>query len=363
MIAKKYQAARIKVFFIELAAGVSYFLIFQFSGLSCFLKARISFFTENQFLTIAAYLLVFGGIYYCIALPLKFYGGFLLEHKYSLSNQRLLDWLKDEAKQAVISSAIFLVFVELFYLLLGRSPFYWWLWMAALWFLFSVFFMRIFPVLILPLFYRQKALDNAGLRRQLLQLAAKSGVDVSKIFEVNFSKNTKKANAALVGLGRSRRIILADNLVSNYTEGEIKVVVAHELGHHRYLHIWKLMVFGAVTTLADFYVIFLLAGLIVRLLGIQGIYDIEAFPILSLLLLVFGFMAMPLHNFYSRRLETQADVFALKETGDKKSFISCMEKLAANNLSDPSPGRFIEFLLYDHPPISKRIKFAERYIQ
>lgn len=359
MLAKKYQSAKIRLFFIELAVTIIYFLVFQFSGISRLTKSYVLRFFENQALIIIGYLFIFGAIYYLINFPIKFYSGFLLEHKYALSNQKFSGWLKDEAKATLISSAIFLMFVELFYYLLKISQGLWWLWMALIWFFFSIFFARIFPVLILPLFYKYKDIDNLNLKQALIDLAKRSGIEVLDVFQIDLSRKTKKANAGLIGLGKTKRIVLADNLTADYNEAQIKTVLAHELGHYKLGHMWKLLIFGAIISLVNFYIVFLSANYIIRILGIPHIYDIETFPAISLILALFSFATLPLCNGYSRKLEREADAFSLANTKDKGAFISCMQRLAQQNLSDPSPNRFIEILFYDHPPISKRIKFAQ----
>jgi STE24 endopeptidase len=176
------------------------------------------------------------------------------------------------------------------------------------------------------------------------------------------SKETKKANAALVGLGKTRRIIIGDTLLDNFTYDEIEVVLAHELGHHKKKHIWKFLVFGTFITFVGLYFADMVMKNYLRYFGFNDISDIGAFPLLCLLVLVFSILAMPLQNGFSRYLERRADMFALKTTGKPRAFISTMTKLAEQNLSDTTPNKLIEILMYNHPPIAKRIKMAERFI-
>jgi len=357
--AKQYQAIKINLFFLELVITVLYLLIFQLSDLSHIIKVYISSLFKSQILVVAGYLCIFGAIYYIITFPLQLYKGFLLEKRYSLSNQTFLSWLKDNAKETIISSVVFLILVELFYFLLNSAETTWWLWMALVWFVFSVFFARVFPTLILPLFYKYKQLDNPSLKQALLDFAKNNNVTVLDVFQIDFSKKTKKANAALVGVGKSKRIILADTLLASYTDREIKVVLAHELGHYKHRHMWKLILFGAISNLMAFYLIFISSTHIIGFLNIAKLSNVEAFPAISLILTIFGFLSMGISNTYSRNLEREADAFALTQAKDSEAFISCMDRLGKQNLADFSPNKFIEFLLYNHPPISKRIKFAK----
>lgn len=361
--AKRYQAVKIRLYIVELAAMFIYLLFFQLSGLSHAVKEFIRQFFKSQPAVIGGYLLIFGAIYYAAAFPLKYYKGNILERRYRLSNQTGLAWLKDEAKGIIISSVIFIGFVEIFYFLLKTTGRYWWLWMAAASFLFSVVFTRIFPTLILPLFYKFKKIDNEAIRQALVDLAKRCGVSLLDVFQIDFSAKTKKANAALVGLGKTKRVIIADTLLSGYTQGEIKSVAAHEFGHYRLRHIWKLIFFGAIANITNFLLVALSADHLIKILRLHDISDIEAFPAICLIMAGLGLAAMPIHNGYSRRLEREADLFALRHTQDKDSFISCMNKLAANNLSDTAPNKLVEFLLCDHPPISKRIEFARGFIK
>ena len=155
--------------------------------------------------------------------------------------------------------------------------------------------------------------------------------------------------------------MLGDTLLENYTKDEIEVVLAHELAHHKLLHIWKLTLFGGLSTLAAFYLVSLTSAFMAETLGLGSIDDVAAFPSILFAISLFGVLISPVQNTYSRKLENSADLFALNATRLPAAFISCMNKLARQNLSDPSPNRFIEFMLYNHPPISKRVKMAETF--
>ncbi len=360
--AKEYQTAKIKLFFAGLGLSAAYLLIFQLSGLSKLTASFTQGLFNYRYLAIAAYLLIFAGAYYIIELPLKFYAEFILEKRYNLSNQKLKGWIKDEIKKTILGAVIYLTAIELFYILLVKSEKAWWIWLAGVWFVFSVFFARVFPTVILPLFYKYKNIENAALKQGLREFLKQNGVEVLGIYQINLSSKTKKANAALTGLGKSRRVILADNLLDKYTDREIMVVLAHEIGHHKHLHVWAIMAFSAISNLAVFYLIARLTGLLISFSGISKIYDPAALPSICLALLVFGFISMPLYNAFSRILEIAADRFALRATQDKEAFITCMNKLGEQNLSDRAPDRLTELMFYDHPPISKRIKLANEYI-
>ncbi|MFH1752996.1 MAG: M48 family metalloprotease, partial [Candidatus Omnitrophota bacterium] len=230
------------------------------------------------------------------------------------------------------------------------------------WIFITIVITKIAPVIIIPLFFKFEPLGDAALKERLIKLARSCGINILDVFKLKLSAKTKKANAALVGLGRTRRVLLGDTLLENYTKDEIEVVMAHELAHHKLLHIFKLILFGGLGTIIVFYLVYLTSGMIANTIGLVSISDIAGFPSVIFSISLFSVILLPAQNAFSRRLEVSADLFALKATGLPEAFISCMNKLAGQNLSDPSPSRFIEFALYDHPPISKRVKMAQDFL-
>ena len=216
--------------------------------------------------------------------------------------------------------------------------------MAGAWILFGIIFAKLVPVIIIPLFFKYKELENSKLKEKLLSLARKCGVRVLDVFKIDLSAKTRKANAALTGIGNTRRILLGDTLLENYAEDEIEVVMAHELAHHKFMHIWRSLIFGGIFTVAGFYLLKLLLQSFVDLKNMGSIADIEAFPVILLGITVLSALFMPIQNFYSRELEKRADSFALKLTGLSDAFISCMTRLARQNLADIKPSRFIEIM-------------------
>jgi len=220
------------------------------------------------------------------------------------------------------------------------------------------------PVLIIPLFYKLKPLANESLKEKLTDLAEKAKTKILGIFEIEFSRKTRKANAMLAGLGNTKRIILGDTLLNNFSEDEIEAVIAHELGHFYHKHIWKMIATASVLTVAGFYIANLaLTGLLNTFgyLGLRDVTDVAAFPLLMLSLFLFSLVTMPLNNSLSRALERQADRFALTTTDKPGAFIAGMQKLAKQNLADTEPPPLIELLLHSHPSIGKRVRMAQQY--
>ncbi len=361
-LSKRYSLQKYILTLLGLTITIIYLLFMGFFG-SNILKHLISFATINEYLLIAIYIFLFIVIIDVITIPLSFYRGFVLEHMYGLSNQKISGWLKDELKKFLISLPLVIVMVEILYIFLRNFPDSWWIFVTMIWIFFSVIMAKLAPVLIFPLFYKSVPLENKELKEGLESLAKGTGINIQGVYKIDLSKNTKKANAALAGMGSTRRVLLGDTLLDSYSPAEIKSVFAHELGHHVYQHIWKMLAIGTVSGFFGFAVCHLVLTKVVVVFGYQNIHDIAAFPVVCMALAVSGFILLPMQNAISRRFERACDKYAIEKTNDPEAFISTMEKLAEQNLADRAPNRVVELLFYSHPPISKRIEMAKEHVQ
>ena len=313
-------------------------------------------------LIVASYLLVLTVGYTVITAPLSYYSGFVLSHRYGLSTMTVRGWLSDQLKGFVLSIVFEVVVVELIYLLLAIQPQLWWLWVALTLLFFSVIMANLAPVLLLPLFYKFSPLPDGELKQRLVSLADRAHTHIQDVFTMHMSSKTTAANAALMGLGNTRRIVLGDTMVDRYTPDEIEVVLAHELGHHVHRDIWKLIVSQSLFMLVGLFLFNLcLTWAVDNLSRYQGIADPATLPLLLVLTGVFGFIIAPLTNSFSRAIEYQADEYALQATHMIEPFKSAMTRLANQNLAEIEPSPVIEFLFYDHPSIGKRLKHAEQF--
>ncbi|MCX8122821.1 MAG: M48 family metallopeptidase [Spirochaetes bacterium] len=315
---------------------------------------------QNEYLLLLAFFTGFGALLSVFLFPLEFYQSYIVEHKFGLSNQTITSWFIEELKSLLVSAIIGLPLVLLFYYFIKATPL-WWLYFAIVVFVVAIMLAKIAPVIIFPLFYKFTPIDNEELKNTLTQLMNKHGLRVSGIFVFNMSKDTKKANAAFTGLGKTRRIILSDTMLNEFSLSEIKTVFAHELGHYVHKHIVKNIMLSGIIIIVLFYVCSYLYEITLHSAGYSHRYDIQAMPILAFYLSVLSLLLMPLLNTLSRYYEKQADKYALKITDDPESFISTMEKLAAMNLSQKEQHPVIEFFLYSHPTIAKRIALAKNY--
>ena len=299
--------------------------------------------------------------YSVLSFPLTFYHSFLLEHKFGLSRQSLAAWASDQLKAGVLAYIFCLALLACFYAVLARFPRDWWLVISLLWVIFNIFLAAIAPVAIVPLFFKYKAVSDESLRERILGLAKKMGVIVRDVFEIDLSSKTLKANAALLGWGATRRVVLGDTLKEKYTPDEIEVILAHEFGHQKLHHLVKMVLINSVASVGCFYLIFATYPGALALLGLESLGDIASLPLILVYFLLFGVVTQPLSHLFSRVFERNADRLALKATGASGAFISTMEKLADQNLSDRDPHPLIKFFFFDHPPIKERINLARQY--
>jgi STE24 endopeptidase len=250
--------------------------------------------------------------------------------------------------------------MELLYLALRLTGNWWWLWAGAGMLVFSVILSNLAPILIMPLFNKFVPLgdEHAELAERLMRLAKQAGTKVRGVFKYDLSRRTKSANAALTGLGNTRRIILGDTLINEFSADEIETVLAHELGHHVHKDIPILMAFGTFITLAGLYLASLAMQWAAGYFGFAGPADIAGLPALGLVLGAFGLLTQPLDNALSRWRESMADEYAIQSTGKNQAFASAFIRLANQNLGEVDPEKWVVFMFYDHPPLGERIRMA-----
>lgn len=317
--------------------------------------------TPNPAAALALYLLAFRGLLQALSFPLDFYSGHVVEHQFGLSRRTFLVWLKDWLKAFGLSLALGLAGAELVYWALRRHPDTWWLLCAAVFILFFIALTHLAPVLLFPLFFKFEPLQDDDLRQRLLRLSERVGARVRGVWLWKLSEKSKKANAALVGWGRTRRIILADTLLGKHTPEEVESILAHELAHHVHNDLWKGMVLQSGLTLAGFYLVQRALTRWTTPLGFTGLADFANLPLLLLVAAGASLLVLPWANAFSRHLERRADAFALRTTGNREAFIGSMEKLAEQNLAQRQPHPWLEFIFHSHPSIAKRIAFAKSW--
>ena len=312
-------------------------------------------------LTVLIYVLLLSLLNELGSLPLALYSGLVVERRYGLSNETFAGWMGDQAKSLAIGFVLGGGAALLIYWCMRLSPDRWWLVAGGLFALLIVGLTNLAPVLLLPLFYSVRPLDRDALRTRLLALAERAGARVVGAYEWGLAEKTKRANAALAGLGATRRILVSDTMLAEYSDDEIEVVLAHELAHHVHGDIWKGMLFESVLILTGFY----LAGELLRELsapiGLRGEDDVAGLPVLVLAAGAVSVVMVPVAHAISRAFERSADRFALDLTRNPAAFVSAMRRLGAQNLAEEQPSKLVQWLFYSHPPVRDRIAAAQAF--
>ena len=304
------------------------------------------------------------GLHAAVSFPLSYYSGHLLEHRFGLSNLTFAGWLWRYAKRLALAMGFgMLMFLGLFWIIRLTGA-YWWLAGAGAFFAVSVLLGQIMPVVILPLFYKIERLDRADLLDRLERLATGTGLSIEGIYRILLSQETAKANAMLAGLGRTRRVLLGDTLLDQFSPEEIEVVFAHEIGHHVHRHIRKMILTGIVYSAAGFWICDrLMTAWVTRVDGRFEYTSLPEYvyllPLVMFILVVFGSLVEPLGNAISRHYERQSDRYALERTGSREAYTSAFRKLSRLNKDDPDPHWLEIVLFHGHPPISERLELAD----
>ena len=341
--------------------GAAFLVLLLITGWSGWLRdiaLRRGF--QNYSLAVFLYLLFLLLIAKVLGFGLDYYG-FRLERRFQLSTQKLRSWLWDETKGFLVGLVMATIVVELLYFMIRQSPQHWWLITWALFMGLFILLAQLAPVVLFPIFYKFEPMDNEDLRRRLVELGERAGTRVRGIYRWRLSEKSKKANAALTGLGSTRRIILADTLLDNYAPEEIEAVLAHELGHHVHRHILKSILVQAGITLLGFWVANFVPHYSVDHHMFEELSDFANLPLLAITVTLLSLLLMPALNAYSRFNERQADRYAFESIASVGPFISSMNKLAQQNLAERTPSKWIEVLFHSHPAISRRVAAAEEW--
>jgi len=358
---KRYHRIKNYLFLAGIILNIVLLLVFFISGLSLSLKGFLAERVPHYYLLNFLYILIFSLAFYLTGLPLNFYEGYILEHRFNLSRQNIFSWLIHNLKQTFISLVMLVLVVEFIYFVLRNFASTWWIWAGFFWLFLSLILVKITPSVLIPIFYKYVEIDNQELKGKIFSLFDHCNVKLKNIYAIDLSKDTKKANAFICGLGNNRRVVLTDTLLNNFNNEQINSVVAHELGHYKNRDTFKQVIWNSSLSLAAFFAVDIIFKQSMVSFGFQNIDDIALFPLFAFYLLVISLIILPIQNGFSRFLETKADCFSLKTVGSYAAYIDALTKLGEINLADFNPNPFIEFMLYDHPALSRRIDFAEQF--
>src|SRR5258708_18656944 len=359
--AHRYNRIRRWLGIADFVVGFVFLIILLFTRWSAWLRDlayRIGF--QNYSLSLFVYLLLLLVISKALGMGLDYYG-FSLERRFGLSTQKLRSWVWDEVKGFLVGLVLGGVVVEVLYFTLRQCPQHWLELTSALFMVLFIVLAQLAPVVLFPIFYKFEPLENEDLRRRLVVLSERAGTRVRGVYRWKLSEKSKKANAALTGLGANRRIILADTLLDTYAPEEIEAVLAHELVHPAHRHILKSIMVQAAITFAGFWAANWVLHYAVDQHMFEELSDFANLPLLVLVSALLSVLLMPAMNAYSRFNERQADRYAFESIVSVEPFISAMNKLAEQNLAERTPSEWIELLFHSHPAISKRVAAAEAW--
>jgi len=359
--AKEYGQKSLVVGLIDKALDVAFLMVMAFL-IAVPLDRWLSELTPSYTLRLVGIFAFATLTHMAISFPLSMYGGFTLEHRYGLSRQTFARWLLRYFKRNGLSLAFGLVLVVGLYWIIWLTGPWWWIAAAGAFFAVSVLIGQLAPVVIIPLFYKVERLDHPELNERMQKLSAGTGLSIEGVYRMGLSEETVKANAMLAGLGRTRRVLMGDTLLDSFSPDEIEVIFAHEIGHHVYKHIRKMIFAGLVYSLVGFALCNWVVMAWARVhYGPLTAYELppSTLPLLMLVLTLMSLVLEPVQNAISRRYERQCDRYALKRTGLRTAYQSAFRKLARLNKDDPDPHPIEVFLFHSHPPIRERLSFAD----
>ncbi|MDP7216684.1 MAG: M48 family metallopeptidase [Candidatus Marinimicrobia bacterium] len=356
--ARKYEKEKRLFGLLGSVISLAFILWYYFSGFSQQIANL-----EYAFIWIfLIYVVIFQILSTIIGLPLDYYSGYVHEHKWGFSNYTHKTWTLDQIKSFLVSLVLFPLLLGLLYWVFATFPDYWWLVAGVASALVSVVFVTLFPVVIAPIFNKYDPIDDESLVDQLTRILEKAGLKPGGFFRQDMSRQTKKENAFLAGLGKTRRVVMADNLLEHMSQSEISSVIAHEVGHYRYAHLPKNIVIGTAQQLVTFYLLDMILKKFFPEFLTSNIANLALFPMIGLIMgILSGFLFGPLNNWLSRIFERQADDCSLELYPEKDAFLGAMAGLANRNLSNAYPSWWVKWLYYSHPPIGERLSFAEEY--
>ena len=357
-MAKEYDAIHNRLFVIQILMVVALLAVYQFSGASALLaNGLVARFGEGLWYAANAVYIVVTvfGFAACMFL-LSYYSGHVLERHYELSNETFGEWFSDFIKSLIIDLALATVLFSVIYALLRWMPNWWWLFATGFYIVFAIVLSTLMPVVIMPLFHKFEPLEEGDLTAAVRKMMDEAGIQVVGVYKWGLEEGTHMANAAFAGVGRRKRIILGDTLLSGYSQEEILAILAHEVGHYKNHDTVRLMLTSSLLALFGFFISHrILAGLS-GALGFEHVFDIGAAPLFVFSLFIFSLVSMPFANLHSRRREFAADAYAIQEMGSADALVSAFEKLADQNLSNKEPAPWVEFLLHSHPSMARRIE-------
>lgn len=359
----RYQRLQRRVSVASRICSVGLLLVFVWSGAAVGLRGWLESgrWGEYPAAVVVIYVAVLALLYEVGAgLPAS-YSGFVLERRYGLSTQTGHSWFEDQMKALGLTFVFGSGAALIVYWTISVTTHWWWLLAGAVFALLFAAIANVAPVILLPLFYTIRPLAKDELRARLMTLAERAGAHVLGAYEWGLGDKSRKANAALAGLGSTRRILVSDTMLAAYSDDEIEVVLAHELAHHVHGDIWKGLVIESGVLMVGLFAAARALAWCGPALGLRAASDVAGLPLLLLAASGVSLVMLPAAHAISRAHERRADRFALELTRNPGAFISAMRRLGQQNLAEDQPSKLVEWLFYSHPPLSERIASAHAF--
>ena len=345
--------------------GVLFLILISVTGAAATLSAVLhASLGPSRVLVAAAFAGVLLLAHELLTLPLAYYRGVTLERRYGLSSETRAHWWLTHLKALVVGGVLMVAAAVVLSVLLAWSPDRWWLLASVLFAAVLVALAWAAPIWLLPIFYDFRPLDRPALTSRLVDLARRANTPVSGVFEWRLGDRTRKANAALVGIGETRRILLSDTLLETHSDDEIEVILAHELAHQVHGDLWTTLVLQVGITAAALYAAARALSVLHGSLGISEMpTEVEQLPVLALVSGTVTLVLTPVANALSRAHERRADRFAIERTGNAAAFMSAIKRLSSQNLAEDTPPAWVETLLHSHPSTARRLEAARRFAE
>ncbi|HRG73476.1 MAG TPA: M48 family metallopeptidase [Leptospiraceae bacterium] len=354
-------------FFVRIASQIIDFIllgVFAFSPLAIRIEEYLVAKTKNHYYPMVfLFFLSFSVIEFILSLPLQYYFGFVLEHQFGFSKMTLGEWILFTAKSALVGLGLGTVLSMGAAFILKTFERTWKYLIPIGSLVLGLVFSILYPILITPIFYDYKPIDEGSLKTKIVNLCDQAQIKVENVYVINESKYSGHTNAYFTGWGENRKIFLYDTLIKNHTEEEVISVLGHEIGHWTHNHELTFLVGNTI----EMFLLCLLIGIIFQIAKngnefvLKEIYSPSSWPILFLIISIAGTITNPFWNTFSRYQEAQADMEALVLTNDKKSFIDTEIKMAKDNKSRLNPHPWVVFYSYSHPMTIERIRMAEEF--
>jgi STE24 endopeptidase len=360
--AKRYSRTKLAVLLLSTLWSVARLAWFASDRRAARLNASIAGRVPDRRLSAPAFFTATVALSWLSSLPVAYAGNYQVERRFGLTKQSTGGWLGDQAKGLLLGMLLQTPLLTAAYAVMRRRPRDWWLIIAGASVPLTVALSNLAPVLLMPIFNRFQPLRDEALAARVRALAARGGVRISDVYEMDMSRQSEKPNAMFTGLGNTKRIVLGDTLLAGFSDDEVEAVVAHELGHQVHGDIWRLIGFGAGAGFGIAWLLSRIAPLVLRRTrertGVSEVADEASLPLLALLMTAMGLVLMPVQAAFSRAIERGADRFAVELTRNGDAYVRAMQRLAAQSLADPDPPRPVVVMLYSHPPIVERIRAA-----